>query len=174
MQCNRYTASGICCVVVVVVVIILTIMFKGMTGDDIDNTNDVAGNHNNIQTDNTKEVSLLHIETLASGQRVTNWTVILGFTIILVLFGFTVFYQRSRKRARRIIKEYERDELLDKISAMEEELVTRGFLQKPRARKGRKTKKTKKSKKSLKALKKKQKTKDIEAQIDSSAEESED
>ena len=85
MQCNRNTASAICCVVVVVVVIFMIILFTGMTGDDIDNANDVKGDNNDIRTTNSKEVSLLHIETLASGQRVTNWTVILGFTTILFL-----------------------------------------------------------------------------------------
>ena len=172
MQCNRNTASAICCVVVVVVVIFMIILFTGMTGDDIDNANDVKGDNNDIRTTNSKEVSLLHIETLASGQRVTNWTVILGFTTILSLFGFTVYHQRSRKQARRIIKEYEREELLDKISAMEEELVARGFMEKPKSKR-RKNKKLKKSKKTMKALKKKQKKRDIEAQNGSSVEESE-
>lgn len=170
MKCNRTTASAICCVVVVLVIIFLGILFTGMTGDDIDNANDVKGDNNKIKTENSKEVSLLHIETLASGQRVTNWTVILGFIAILALFGFTVYHQRSRKQARRVIKEYEREELLDKISAMENELVARGFLQKPKS-KGRKNKKVKKAKKTMK---KKQKRRDIEAQNGSSAEESED
>ena len=59
---------------------------------------------------------------------------------------------------------------MDKISAMENELVARGFLQKPKS-KGRKNKKVKKAKKTMK---KKQKRRDIEAQNGSAAEESED
>ena len=160
MKCNRYTASGVCCVVVVVAVIFLAMVLKGLSGDDIDNANDVAGNNNNIKTETTKEVSLLHIETLTSGQKATNWMVIMGFTVILSLFGCTVYHQRSRRQARRIIKEFEREELLDKISSMEDELVTRGFLQKSRSKKRMTAKK--KIKKPKKSLKKKKKNRDIE------------
>ena len=46
MKCNRTTASAICCVVVVLVIIFLGILFTGMTGDDIDNANDVKGDNN--------------------------------------------------------------------------------------------------------------------------------
>ena len=168
MQCNRYTASGICCLVVVIAVIFLAVVLRGMTGDTNTNDNDVTGNKNTIKTDNSKEVSLLHIEGLKSGQNLTNGMVILGFTIILSLFGYTVYHQRSRKRARRIIKEYEREELMNKISDMESELVTRGFLPKPKSKKKKPVKNINKSKRSVKALKKKKKAQDIEAKDDSS------
>ena len=68
-----------------------------------------------------------------------------------------------------MIKDLERDELLDMITAMEEELLARGFLKKSSTKKVRKSRKIKKVTK--KATKKK---KDIEAQPKDSSDEDSD
>ena len=65
-----------------------------------------------------------------------------------------------------MIKDLERDEFLDRITAMEEELLARGFLKKSSTKKVRKSRKIKKVTK--KATKKK---KDIEAQPKDSSDE---
>ena len=68
-----------------------------------------------------------------------------------------------------MIKDLERDELLDRITAMEEELLARGFLKKSSTKKVRKSRKIKKVTK--KATKK---NKDIEAQPKDSSDEDSD
>ena len=67
-----------------------------------------------------------------------------------------------------MIKDLERDELLDRITAMEEELLARGFLKKSS------TKKVRKSRKIKKVTKKATKKYTIEAQPKDSSDEDSD
>ena len=97
--------NGIGCLVTVGIIIVVAIFLSRMGGDD--NYTKVTGHDNDVNNDNSKELSLLHIKTLKSGQTVTNWVVILGFTTILSFFGCVVYHQRFRQPARNIIKENE-------------------------------------------------------------------
>ena len=160
MQCNRYMVSGICCLLVVVV-IILASMLKGLGGNNNTNSNEVPMDDHSIQTDN--------IETLTTGQKLTNGFVIFGFLMVLAIFGACFYHQKVQQRSRQMIKDLERDELLDRITAMEEELLARGFLKKSSTKKVRKSRKIKKVTK--KATKK---NKDIEAQPKDSSDEDSD
>ena len=154
MQCNRYMVSGICCLLVVVV-IILASMLKGLGGNNNTNSNEVPMDDHSIQTDN--------IETLTTGQKLTNGFVIFGFLMVLAIFGACFYHQKVQQRSRQMIKDLERDELLDRITAMEEELLARGFLKKSSTKKVRKSRKIKKATK-----------KDIEAQPKDSSDEDSD
>merc|ERR1712203_650684 len=93
----------------------------------------MGGDNNKFETKH--EVSLLHIENLASGQRFTNLVMIGGFLVIVLLAGYSVFHSRTSKASRRKIKDLERAQLFDKIQAIEDEMVTRGFMR-PRGRPG--------------------------------------
>ena len=100
------------CLVTVGIIIVVAILLSRMGGDD--NYTKVTGHDNDVNNDNSKELSLLHIKTLKSGQTVTNWVVILGFTTILSFFGCVVYHQRFRQPARNIIKENETREKMKK------------------------------------------------------------
>ena len=160
MQCNRYTASGRCCLLLAGA-ILLAYMLNGLGGGNNTNSNEVPGDNNSIQTD--------HIPTLATGQKLTNEFVILGFLVVLAILGACFYHQRVQKRSRQMIQDHERDGLLDKINAMEEVLLARGFLKKLSTKKVRKSRKTTKAKK--KATKK---NVDIEAQSKDSSDEDSD
>merc|ERR1712004_874924 len=142
MTFNRCAAAMLGCVVVVVAVIVMVFIIRAMASDTNNNDTKVDGNDNNIKTTNSKEFSLVHIDSiqnLATGQKLTNIMVILGFLGIL---GFGCFYLKAKKRARRFLKDLERQEVMDKISAIETEMVARGFMKKSKAKKTRKAKKT--------------------------------
>ena len=96
------------------------------------------------------------------GQKLTNIVVILGFLIILGIFGFGCFYIKAKKRARRFLKDLERQEVMDKISAIETEMVARGFMKKSKAKKTRKAKKTLTKKTSKKTSQKTRRGRSIE------------
>ena len=87
MQCNRYMVSGICCLLVVVV-IILASMLKGLGGNNNTNSNEVPMDDHSIQTDN--------IETLTTGQKLTNGFVIFGFLMVLAIFGACFYHQKEQ------------------------------------------------------------------------------
>jgi len=160
MQCNRYTASGLCCLLLAGA-ILLAYMLNGLGDGNNTNSNEVPGDNNSIQTDN--------IPTLATGQKLTSEFVILGFLVVLAILGACFYHQRVQKRSRQMIQDHERDGLLDKINAMEEVLLARGFLKKLSTKKVRKSRKTTKAKK--KATKKNE---DIEAQSKDSSDEDSD
>ena len=125
MQCTRAKAGGECCVASTMVIIgIVLFLTKWMNGDTTTIDND--GDNNKFETKH--EVSLLHIENLASGQRFTNLVMIGGFLVIVLLAGYSVFHSRTSKASRRKIKDLERAQLFDKIQAIEDEMVTRGFM----------------------------------------------
>lgn len=164
MQCTRAKAGGVCCVASTLVIIgIVLFLTKWMNGDTTTIDND--GDNNKFETKH--EVSLLHIENLASGQRFTNLVMIGGFLVIVLLAGYSVFHSRTSKASRRKIKDLERAQLFDKIQAIEDEMVTRGFM--AAKRKTRKPRKEKKKTNKVK-LSKLEKTGDIEAQKDEDSE----
>ena len=48
---------------------------------------EVPGNNNRIRTTETKEVSLFHIEGLATAQRTSNWLTTFGFLLVMATLG---------------------------------------------------------------------------------------
>jgi len=168
MACTKQKLSAVCCVITTLVVIVLILcMIKWLTpGDTTDTETTVSGDDNKITSSTKHEVSLLHIENLASGQRLTNTFMIGGFVIILLLAGYSIFHHRTIKTSRRRVKDLERAQLFDKIQVIEDEMVKRGFLAK---KKGKKTKKTKKEKRKNKVkMSKLKQADDIEAQQNTS------
>ena len=168
MQCTKQKASAVCCVATTLVVIVLILyMIKWLTpGDNMDTKTDVSGNDNKVTSETKHEVSLLHIENLASGQRLTNSFMIAGFVFFLLLAGYSIFHHKTIKTSRRRVKDLERAQLLEKIQVIEDEMIKRGFMTKKKAKKSKKEKK--KKLKSRVKMSKIKKTQDIEAQNDNS------
>jgi len=162
MACNKVTVTG-AIVIVLVLATIFTFLFwpKGETMDvDLD-VKDI-GDRNNIKTTETKEISFLHIEGLASAQRTSNWMTMIGFAILFSAIGFAAFHFKYVKGPRRIRKDMEREQTLDRLHEMEEVLVDLGYMKKKRTRKGKRGKKTV----SKKMKKKPTRTVDIEEDED--------
>ena len=92
---------------------------------------------------------------MASSQRTTNGLMIAGFLIILLTAGCSFYRYKRIKTERRRVKKRERMEMMDEIQAIENEMVSRGFMRK---------KKMKKMKgKKIKVKMSKKKENDIEA-----------
>ena len=70
-----------------------------------------------------KEVSLFHVEDLASALLTSNWMTFLGFVIMLCSIGYAVFYFKFVKGPRRIWKDLEREQMYDKLHEMEKIVV---------------------------------------------------
>ena len=175
MKCSQLSTCSpkIGCAIIVLVLLLLgagLVKWLSGGGDDSTTTNEPqvsgSGNQVKVTSESKHEVSLLHIENLASGQRATNIFMVAGFVILLLLFGSSLYHNWIIKRSNQKIKNIEMDELLDKIRSVEEELISRGFLSKKK--KGKKSKQKMKGKKSSKT-KNRKKTKDIEAQSDDSS-----
>ena len=111
-----------------------------------------------VTSESKHEVSLLHIENLASGQRASNIFMVAGFVILLLLFGSSLYHNWIIKKSNKRIKDMEMSYLLDKMRSVEEELISRGFLS--RKKKGKKEKRNRQTK----MTKNKKKENDIEAQ----------
>ena len=111
-----------------------------------------------MTSESKHEVSLLHIENLASGQRASNIFMVAGFVILLLLFGSSLYHNWIIKKSNKRIKDMEMSDLLDKMRSVEEELISRGFLS--RKKKGKKEKRNRQTK----MTKNKKKENDIEAQ----------
>ena len=166
MKCSQLSTCSpkIGCAVIVVVLLLLgagLVKWLSGGGDDSTTTNEPqvsgSGDQVKVNSENKHEVSLLHIENLASGQRATNIFMVAGFVILLLLFGSSLYHNWIVKRSNKKIKDMEMNELLDKMRSVEEELSSSGFLSKKK--KGKKSSKTKNQKK----------MKDIEAQSDNSS-----
>lgn len=107
------------------------------------------GDNNDIKTTETREVSFLHIEGLASAQRTSNWMTFIGFAILFCSIGYAAFHFKFIKGARQIRKDMEKEQMMDRLHEMEEVLIDMGYMKKKRSRKVKKSKKktTKKTKK---------------------------
>ena len=146
MQCNKWAAVGVSVVCVVVVVIIT---YFALPSGDQKTTVTVEGDGDVVRTSETREVSLLHIEGLASAQRTTNWMTFLGFVVMLGSVGYAVFHYKIVRGPRRMKKDMDRERMVDRLHDIEEVLVELGHMRKKRDLKFKK-KKGKVSKKTLK------------------------
>ena len=175
MQCSKMSCCNpklICGITSVVVLLLLAAIIRWINAEE-DTINKVepkvAGDNNQvaIRTDNKHEISLLHIDNLASSQRMANGLMIGGFVSILLIATFVFYNHKKNKTQRRRQKNRERNEMMDKIQAVEDEMVNRGFMSK---RKRKKTKKMmKKKNKVMRSKKKEKKEIDIEAKEELSA-----
>ena len=142
LTCNKVTITG-----AVVAALILTVFFTYLFWPktekmDLDVDVDNIGDKNTIQTIETKEVSLLHIEGLASAQRTSNWMTFIGFATLFGSIGYAIFHFKVVKGPRRLRKDMEREQMMDRLHEMEEVLVDMGYIKKKRTRKGKKGRKT--------------------------------
>ena len=136
------TVTGAIVTVLVLIAIFTYLFWPRSEKMDVDVDVKDIGDHNTIKTIEKKEVSFLHIEGLASAQRTSNLMTLVGFAILFCSIGYAVFYFKYVKEPRRIRKEMEREQTLDRLHEMEGVLVDMGYMKKKRSRKGKKGKKT--------------------------------
>ena len=149
MGCNKVTIAVITVVALVLIATFTYLFWPKSERMDLDlDVNDI-GDNNEIKTVETKEVSLFHIEGLASAQRTSNWMTFIGFAILLSILGYAAFHYKFVKGPRRIRKDMEREQLLDRLHELEEILVDMGMMKKKRTKKG-KTKTKRVTKKGVK------------------------
>ena len=96
------------------------------------------GDNNKVTTIEEKEVSLIHIEGLQKGQITGNLLTILGFLLILLTLGGMAFHYKIMGAPRRLKKDMEREQLLDRIHEVEQILVDLGHMRKKRVVKKKK------------------------------------
>ena len=121
------------------------------------------GDDNTVTTLQEKEVSFVHIEGLQKGQTMGYLFTILGFLLILLTLGGMAFHYKILGAPRRLKKDMEREQLLDRIHEVEQILVDLGHMKKKRVIKKKKRFMGKKNKKGMKVQKK---DRDIEEAIE--------
>ena len=177
MQCNKSACCNprLICGIAAMVVLLLFAGFIKWINSEEETTNNVdpkvSGDNNkiDIRTDNKHEISLLHIDNLASSQRTANGLMIGGFVTILLIATLIFYNHKKTKRQRRREKARERLQMMNKIQAVEDEMINRGFMPRKKMKKAKKMKnKTKKARRSKKT------DMDIEAKEEQSASSNED
>lgn len=132
----------------VVCVLVVVVTYFAWPSGDLKTSVAVDGDDNTVKTSETREVSLLHIEGLASAQRTSNWVTFLGFLAMMGSVGYAVFHYKIVRGPRRMQKDMDRERMVDRLHDIEEVLVELGHMRKKRALKFKK-KKGKGPKKSL-------------------------
>ena len=132
----------------VVCVLVVVVTYFAWPSGDLKRSVAVDGDDNTVKTSETREVSLLHIEGLASAQRTSNWVTFLGFLAMVGSVGYAVFHYKIVRGPRRMQKDMDRERMVDRLHDIEEVLVELGHMRKKRALKFKK-KKGKGPKKSL-------------------------
>ena len=177
MQCSTSACCNpklICGMIVMVVLLLVAGVIKWINSEEETTNNvdpEVTGNNNKIaiRTDNKHEISLLHIDNLASSQRTANGLMIGGFVTILLVAALIFYKYNKTKIQRRREKTRERLQMMNKIQAVKDEMINRGFM--PR----KKMKKTKKMRNKTKKARRSKKTEtDIEAKEEQSISSNED
>jgi hypothetical protein len=145
----KATVISICVAMVGLIFLVLWAFWPGTKEDDNIQDMQVEGSGNTIQTEQSKEYSLLHIENLKTEAMRNSWiNGGLFLFIFLVMLGYGAHYKiiRVPKRNDRNEEDERKD---DKIEEMELELVEAGYLK----RKKRKRKMSGKKKKEVKIKK---------------------
>ena len=128
------------------------------------------GDDNTVTTIQEKEVLFVHFEGLQKGQTMGYLFTIMGFLLILLTLGGMAFHYKILGAPRRLKKDMEREQLLDRIHEVEQILVDLGDMKKKRVIKKKKRFMGKKNKKGMKVQKKDQ---DIEEGIEEDEDEEE-
>ena len=118
MQCNKSVCSPrLICGILVVVVLLLFAGFIKWINSEGETTNNVepkvSGDHIkvDIKSESKHEISLLHIDNLASSQRTANGLMIAGFVTIMLIAALIFYYHRKTKGQRRREKARERRQM---------------------------------------------------------------
>ena len=90
------------------------------------------GDNNTVTTIQEKEVSIVHIEGLQKGQTTGYLFTVGGILLILLTLGGMGFHYKVLGAPRRLKKDLEREQLLDRIHDIEEILVDLGHMKKKR------------------------------------------
>ena len=111
------------------------------------------GDNNTVTTIQEKEVSIVHIEGLQKGQTTGYLFTVGGILLILLTLGGMGFHYKVLGAPRRLKKDLEREQLLDRIHDIEEILVDLGHMKKKQVRfMGKKNKKGKKVQEQIHAM----------------------
>ena len=90
------------------------------------------GDNNTVTTIQEREVSIVHIEGLQKGQTTGYLFTVGGILLILLTLGGMGFHYKVLGAPRRLKKDLEREQLLDRIHDIEEILVDLGHMKKKR------------------------------------------
>ena len=128
--------------IVVVVMIISFLLYFLLPAreekQEVEEKNNQNGDNNKVTTIEQKEVSLVHVEGLQKGQTTGNLLTILGFLLVLLTLGGMAFHYKIMGAPRRLKKDMEREQLLDRIHEVEQILVDLGHMSKKRVVKKKK------------------------------------
>ena len=128
--------------IVVVVMIISFLLYFLLPAreekQEVEEKNNQNGDNNKVTTIEHKEVSLVHVEGLQKGQTTGNLLTILGFLLVLLTLGGMAFHYKIMGAPRRLKKDMEREQLLDRIHEVEQILVDLGHMSKKRVVKKKK------------------------------------
>ena len=105
--CNKRKIAGIGVLVIFIGVLATYCLWP--KEEKQDTVLEVPGNNNRIRTTETKEVSLFHIEGLATAQRTSNWLTTFGFLLVMATLGYLAFKYKVMGALRRMKKYLERD-----------------------------------------------------------------
>ena len=154
-SCKKLKAVAVIVVVVMIILFLLYFLLPARQEKQevVEKTNQ-NGDNNKVTTIEEKEVSLVHIEGLQKGQTTGNLLTILGFLLILLTLGGMAFHYKIMGAPRRLKKDMEREQLLDRIHEVEQILVDLGHMRKKRVIKKKKRFMGKKNKKGMKVQKK--------------------
>jgi flagellar biosynthesis/type III secretory pathway M-ring protein FliF/YscJ len=161
MELTKKTLVVLGLVAMVGIILLTMWLFWPNKEDDIKQDLQIKGSDNKVQTTQTKDFSLIHVENLrAENQKnnVINWTL---FTIIIVvIIGYGAHYRMYRV-PRRIEQEYSAQRKEDKVDEIETTLVDLGYLKKKKKMSAKK-KKGMKSKRSRMYKKKEEEEEEFE------------
>ena len=138
-SCKKLKAVAVIVVVVMIILFLLYFLLPAREEkQEVEEKNNQNGDNNKVTTIEQKEVSLVHVEGLQKGQTTGNLLTILGFLLVLLTLGGMAFHYKIMGAPRRLKKDMEREQLLDRIHEVEQILVDLGHMRKKRVVKKKK------------------------------------
>ena len=138
-NCKKLKAVAVIVVVVMIISFLLYFLLPAREEkQEVEEKNNQNGDNNKVTTIEQKEVSLVHVEGLQKGQTTGNLLTILGFLLVLLTLGGMAFHYKIMGAPRRLKKDMEREQLLDRIHEVEQILVDLGHMRKKRVVKKKK------------------------------------
>ena len=168
-NCKKLKAVGVIVVVVMIISFLLYFLLPAkVEKQEVKEENNQNGDNNQVTTIEKKELSLVHMEGLTT-QTTGNLLTIMGFLLVLLTLEGMAFHYKIMGAPRRLKKDIEREQILDRIHDVEQVLVDLGHMRKKRVIK----KKKKFIGKKKKGMKMQKKVHDIEEAIEEEEEEDE-